>query len=118
MVSIGQTILGAVFGRKSMSASSISRAGTSVRNASRVAKEKGDVANAEADRDAVAEKLKDLDEQFQADTAKLQERFDGNALELEAFVVQPRKTDIAVGRVTLCWTPWTEDKSGLPEKAW
>jgi hypothetical protein len=48
----------------------------------------------------------------------LQEKFDAGGAAIEPFSVQPKKTDIAVGRVTLCWLPWTVDKAGFPAKAW
>lgn len=118
VLSIGQTILGAVFGRKLSSATNVNRAASSMRRASKVSSEQSDVAAAEAELAAIGQKIVDLDAQMQKETAALQERFDGSAMEIEPVAIQPRKTDIAVGRVTLCWLPWSVDKAGLPVKSW
>jgi hypothetical protein len=118
VLSIGTTILGAIFGRKLGSATNVGRAASSIRRASKVSSEQGDVAAAEAELAAIRDKATDLDEQLHKDTAALQEKFAVGAVAIEPFSVQPKKTDIAVGRVTLCWLPWTVDKAGFPEKTW
>jgi hypothetical protein len=118
VLSIGQTVLGAIFGRKMASVSSVSRGATSVRKAMKVSSEKGDVANAEAELEAVREKRAALEQQVEADIAKLQAKFDPESLSVEELAIQPKKTDVTIGRVTLCWTPWVVDSAGIATKAW
>ncbi len=118
IVKIGTSILGAVLGRKLGSAANINKAASSIKSAQRLSREKNDVAAAEADRDAARDALQKLEEQFAADTAALQEQFDPAAVVCEELSIQPKKSDIALGRVTLVWTPWTTDRSGLPARAW
>ncbi len=117
-ISIFQTVLGGIFGRKTMSASTMTRGASSVRRAMKVSSEKGDVENAEAELAAVREKRAALEQELEAAAAKLQEKYDGDALTVEEMAIQPKKTDVTVGRVTLCWTPWVVDAKGLPAKGW
>ena len=57
MISIGSTILGALLGRKLTSASSVGRATTAARGASRAGRERGDIQRATDEMNAQQEKL-------------------------------------------------------------
>ena len=95
-----------------MSASSIGRAGSVIRNASRVGREKADVARAE---EAVAElrrRLEDLDAEFEAASEALRESYRAEALEITTEEIAPRKADTAVLAIGLCWVPWERSASG------
>ena len=118
VLQIGTSILGAVFGRKLSSASSMSKAASGIKSAQRISREQGDVAAAQAEIESNKQELARLDEEFQSESAALQQEFDPTSTEVEELSIQPKKTDIAVGRVTLVWTPWTLDSAGLPVKAW
>ena len=99
-ISMGATVLGAIFGR-----AGFGRATTAARGAGRVAREREDVQRAE-------EELRDIEEAIQAleieveeeARAYLAERED-KAAELEEVVVRPRKSDIAVMGLKLAWKP-------------
>jgi hypothetical protein len=118
VLQMGTSVLGAIFGRKLASVTNANRAAAAMKKASKIGAERQDVANAEENVQAVQKKLADMDAEFQAETTELQQKFDPAALEVEELAIQPRKTDIAIGRVTLCWTPWVTDGAGLPQKAW
>jgi hypothetical protein len=118
VLSIGATVLGAIFGRKLATTTNVNRAISGVKSASRTSRQKADVDAAEDEIESLDEKLATLNEQLKADTDKIQEQFDPAALEIEEVDVQPKKTDVTIGRVTLCWTPWTVDATGLPAKGW
>src|SRR5690606_14892676 len=60
-LSIGQTVLGALFGRKVASRTNLGRATTSVRSAGRIAKERGDVERATETVETLARQLEDLE---------------------------------------------------------
>ena len=67
--SVGASVLGALFGRKAMSASNVNRAASAARSASRIGRESGDVDRADDNLEAVQQQRADLQKQFEADTA-------------------------------------------------
>ncbi len=116
-VSLGATILGALFGRKMVSAGTVGRATTSMRGVGRVAREKEDIARAQKEVEIIQQKLVELEEEFREKVAHMQEEFTAEELELEEVKIRPRKGDISVGAIALVWTPWRLDRSGLAEPA-
>ncbi|MBP87698.1 MAG: ATP-binding protein [Planctomycetaceae bacterium] len=116
-LSVGTTVLGALFGRKLASSSSVSHAATSMRSASRIAREKGDVTRAEENVEALQEQLETLEEEFTHDAETLREELSEDGLELTEVVIRPRKSDLSVDQVALVWTPWIVDAVGIAEPA-
>jgi hypothetical protein len=117
-VSFGTSILGAVFGRKLASATNVSKMATTIRSAGRVASERQDVAHAVESVEAIQQKISELSSQFQADADALIEGTSADALKLDEISIVPRKTDVSVIQLALCWTPWTVDASGAARQAW
>ncbi|MBP7830928.1 MAG: ATP-binding protein [Kiritimatiellae bacterium] len=105
MLNVGTTLLGALFGRRTVSIGNISRAGAAARSAGRLKKEQADVARAGESVAVVKQRLADLEQQFARDTAELQGRFEPGAAEIVRTQIRPRKADISIGRVGLCWVP-------------
>ena len=105
MISVGATLLGALFGRKVASAASVGRATTAARGMSRAAREKDDVQSAaDALRDA-KEELIALELAFQRDAEELGALPEPEAFGLLDVPVKPRKADTVVERVVLVWVP-------------
>ncbi|QDT51044.1 AAA-like domain protein [Symmachiella dynata] len=115
VISIGSTILGALFGRKIASRTNVGRASTSMRSAGRAAQQRSDVARAEEKVENLNEQVEDLQRQFEEDVDQLEEAFQVDALELEELSMRPRKSDIDVDEVALLWTPWRVDADGTAE---
>lgn len=103
--SIGASVLGAVLGRRTLSAANVNRAASAARAATRIGRESGDVERAGDSLEVVQQKQRDLQQQFEADTAALETRFDATTAVLRKMQVSPRKSDIAVGEVALVWAP-------------
>jgi hypothetical protein len=116
-VSVGATILGAIFGRKTMSAGTIGRATTSMRGAGRIAREKQDIQRAMREVQVVKEKLEALEEEFQAEIGSLSADFQPEELALQEILIRPRKTDITIDKFALIWTPWKLSRGGFTEPA-
>ena len=114
-VTVGTSILGAMFGRKLATATNIGKAATSVRSATKIAKEKTDVSQAEENVSSLQEKLAALEEQFQAEAEAIQQAFGADNLKLESVDVKPKKTDVTVTKVSLLWTPWSVSADGTAE---
>jgi len=116
-ISVGTTVLGALFGRKVKSIGTATRAGTAARGMGRASKEKQDVERAKADREALHTELTGLEQEFREATEDLRARYEPANFEVEAVPLSPRKSDIALEPVVLAWTPWTIDETGLATPA-
>jgi len=115
-VSVGSTLLGALFGRKLGSAGTVSRAGTAARSAGRIAKEKADVDRARAELATAQERLVAMEEELAAKLADLDE-VTAAEFELDELLVRVRKSDTSVEALGLAWTPWWVDAGGVATPA-
>jgi hypothetical protein len=115
--SIGASVLGALLGRRTLSATNVNRAATAARSAARIGRESGDVNRANESLEVIQQRQRDLQQQFDADAAALETRFDASAVTLRTVQISPRKSDIAVGEVALVWAPWRKGADGFPTPA-
>ena len=104
VVSIGATLVGALFGRKALSAGTIGRATTAARGMSRTMKEAGDVERATESVDAVQQQIKDLDDQVRQETQSIAAEFE-RAPALEQVTLLPKRGQVSVQLVALGWDP-------------
>ena len=111
MITVGTSILGAFMGRKVLSATNMSKAATGMRSASKVLKERQGVGFAEDTVEAYEQRLHDLEKEFQEESAEISTASEAD-VEIEAVGMRPKKSDIAVNRVALLWTPWLIDAAG------
>ncbi len=102
-ISIGATLLGAFFGRKTMSVGNVGRAATAMRGAGRTMRERGDVQRAGESVAAVQERLVSLQNEFSQETTRIQNACDPALLEINTLPLRPKKTDITVSVVALAW---------------
>jgi uncharacterized protein DUF87 len=101
-VSLGATVLGALFGRKALSTGTLGRATTAARGVSRSMKEASDVKRATETVEAVEAQIRDLEDQAAADTAAIGAGFDAST-PLESVVIAPKRGQVAVRFVALGW---------------
>jgi ElaB/YqjD/DUF883 family membrane-anchored ribosome-binding protein len=113
-ISVGATVLGALFGRRSRGGT-IGRAATAARGATRAAQEHGDVSRALEESATAEAELRALDAEFQAESAAL--RAGAGEPVLEELSLRPRKTDTQVERVALVWLPYRASADGRAEPA-
>jgi hypothetical protein len=104
-VSVGSTLLGALFGRKAFSASTISRAGTAARGATRAYRESQDVQRAADTVIAVQEQLDALNFDLENELASVQSKTDASTEQFETVEIRAKKTNIGVKLVCLAWVP-------------
>jgi len=102
-LSIGASVMGALFGRKLLSSTNINRAAGSMRAASRISRERQDIAQATETVEAVKQQLEQLEAEFKAESEKVSANLQPDTLPLETIEVQPRKSDINVEPVQLVW---------------
>jgi hypothetical protein len=116
-VSLGATVLGAVFGRRARSVGTVGRAATTARQAGRIGREKADVARAEERVEELAEQLRELSTEFEAAVDALETPIDPADIELAEKTLRPRKSDLAVESLELVWVPWSVSPEGIAEPA-
>ncbi len=117
-VSIGSAVLGALFGRKALSTGSVGRAATAARTATRIGREKEDVARAEDSVEVLQQRLADFDAECETELKSATENFDTDSIALDRRSLAPRKSDIALGEIALVWAPWRRGADGFPAPAW
>jgi len=116
-ISFGATVLGALFGRKTVSTGTIGRATTGMRGLGRAARQKEDVELAKKEVEVIKQKLNELEEESAAEIKALQEKLSPEDLHLEEENIRPRKSDISIGLFSLVWIPWKVGPDGLAEPA-
>jgi hypothetical protein len=102
-ISLGATLVGALMGRKAISASTIGRATTAARGVGRSMKESEDIARAGQTVAAVEAQRQQLDDELAAETAVLESTMNAATETLEKIVVKPKKTNISLKLVALVW---------------
>lgn len=99
-ISLGATVLGALFGG---ARSAVGRAATSARSASRAAREKQDVEQASEKLEKLREDLKELNGKLEAELEEIAKAFDPVNEELQTVSVKPLKKNITVKRMLPVW---------------
>ncbi len=112
MLSVGSSLLGAFMGKKTLTATNISKVATAARSAGKLVKERSDINYAEDNIEAVQQRLADLNAEFKAETEKIQAALDCETIALDEVTLQPKKTDITINQVALVWAPWSVDADG------
>jgi hypothetical protein len=107
VISVGATVLGALLGRKAVSATTLGRATTAARGVGRSIEQQQDVARARED---VAAAQTELD----ALNRELEQRLSG----LDSAAVRPTKSNIDVQVLELAWVPYWRDAAGGRAPAW
>ncbi|MFT3906586.1 MAG: hypothetical protein QM718_09810 [Steroidobacteraceae bacterium] len=117
VVSVGATILGAFLGKRAISATSVTRAATAMRSATRIGQEHQESVQAEENASAVEQQLQALKTQSDGEIAAITGALDPAALTVTSAQVPARKSDIAIGEVALAWVPWRRAADGFAASA-
>ena len=102
-VSIGGSLLGALFGGRR--GSTYSKASSAARGIGRASRQRADVTHAEAEIRAIQQQADALNAELEAEVARLGGEFDPNTVRIETVPVRPRKSDITVDDLALVWRP-------------
>ena len=117
LISAGMAAIGALFSRKRLSSTNLGKAASTARAATRAAEQAGDVQRVEDEIRDLKKQEDELVAELSGKITEIQDRFASNAIKLEPFKVAPRKSDINVIQVTLCWLPYTAT-GGQMTPAW
>jgi hypothetical protein len=102
-VSFGTSVLGALLGRKSISAANVGRVATAARSMGRVTRESADVTRATSTVGVLEQQLADAQGALEADLAAVQAEWDPTTEELQRVVVKPKRGAVSVQMVGLLW---------------
>lgn len=116
-VNLGTSVLGALLGRKTLSSTNISRAGSVIRSASSVASESTDIRLAEEQYTALVQERDDLTATVDAEAQQISDQLDTELMKLETLDLAPKKTDTVVDQVAILWLPYLEDAAGNVQRA-
>ena len=104
-LSIGTAVLGALLGRKRISTTSVTRAGTAVRKAGSASKQAGDVKRARETIASLEDKLSELASEFDTEVDALDDAFDAQQEKLSETLVRPKSTEIEIKFFGIGWIP-------------
>jgi len=116
-ISVGATVLGALFGRKTFSAGNVGRATTAARGVSRTLREREDIGAAEGSLESLRAKRAELEAELQREIDAATAGADPATAALTTIAVKPRKSDIVVEAVVLCWVPYWAGPGGASRPA-
>jgi len=116
-ISVGATVLGALFGRKTLSTGNIGRATTAARGVSRSLKERGEVGGAQAGLETARQKIAELETELESEIRELSDASTPEGIPVQSTSVKPRKSDITVEGVSLVWVPWWIGDTGSARPA-
>lgn len=105
VISLGSTILGALLGRSTVSATTIGRAATTMRGATRTTAKKVDVEQARENIAAAAGKCQQIEDELETLLEQVRAHNDSASIEISRIDIRPRKTDITVSAFGIAWMP-------------
>ncbi|MBR8465071.1 ATP-binding protein [Campylobacter sp. faydin G-140] len=103
-ISIGTSILGALFGTKLLSSSNATKIATSARSASKVLKERSDVKLSEQNVAQINMQIDELMAKFQSEIEAVKSANDVKNITLNITQITPKKSDIYDENVVLLWS--------------
>jgi hypothetical protein len=105
VVSVGASVLGALFGRKVVSATNAGRVATAARGVGRIGRESQDVERAKANETALVAQRQALADLLEQDLQALQAAWSADAEVFDRVVVKPKRGGVQVQLVALVWRP-------------
>lgn len=104
-ISMGATILTSLLGNKKISQSTIGRATTTARGATRYTKEQDDIRRRQETVERYRDQRQALEDEFEQETAEISEKMSPLNENFEPYVIRPYKKDISVNALMLVWMP-------------
>lgn len=114
-ISLGTTVLGALFGRKAVSTSTLGRATTAARGMGRGARERDDIQRAQDEVERLKRQAAAMEAEFEQEAAQLETSFPPAEDLIEELEIRPRKSDLGVVDLRFVWTPWERVEGGMLE---
>ncbi len=110
LLDIGSTIFGSLFSKNKLSRTTMNKAATAAKSASRAKRQTGDVNRAEETLASYQERLTSLEDEMQEELDKLGKEYDLANEQLETVELKPKKADINVRVLSVLWLPYDGDE--------
>ncbi len=111
-VSTGSAILGALFGSRKVTATSVSKVGTAMRSANRAMQSGTSIVQAQETLQAVEAQLAEMEAELQREADKVADTYNVLEEQLEEVVIRPTATNMTVHLLALAWTPYARNEDG------
>lgn len=102
-ISVGSTILSAIFGKKALSTTTFNKAATAGRGASRAARAGADIGRAEETLQRAQEKYDEMVQRMEQELADLTDRLEAKSEDIRTVEIKPLKRDINVRVIGVFW---------------
>jgi len=117
-LAVGATLLGALVGRRRLSATALEKASSAARGLGRASRKQTEAAQARASMDALQQEMDRLERALQSEVSGIKARFSVESEQLLAVAVTPRKSNVSTRMVALVWAPYVPDAAGNLTPAW
>lgn len=114
-LSMGQTILGALLGRKTISTTTINKTTSTIKKAGQAASGQSKVRQAEDSLENLVAAKGELEQEFEQAIAEIKSQLNADQIELTPVQVTPRKSDLSVLTMQFVWLPFAVDPTGIAE---
>lgn len=98
IITAGVSLIGALFG-----GGKTRGIATAINRGSRVLKESSDLSRAQREREAIVEKLDELERELAENIEKVALKYDIDNYEIESFSIRVKKRDISIKKIAVCW---------------
>jgi hypothetical protein len=114
-IALGNSVLGALLGRKTFSKTNVTRVTNAAKKTTRAAQQRGDVGQAASELESLRQERDELQARFQEEVEAMATSMRPEALVLEPTPLRPKKGDITIERVVLAWMPYQISGEGRTE---
>ncbi|QSX09401.1 DUF87 domain-containing protein [Alkalibacter rhizosphaerae] len=105
VVSAGSALLGALFGKKKLTATSVSKIGTAMKSTGRAFQSGDSIEQAQENLAAVEQQIQELEARLQKEVDNLMEQYEAAGENLEQVDIRATGTNITVHQVGILWMP-------------
>ncbi|MDP1561580.1 MAG: DUF87 domain-containing protein [Pirellulaceae bacterium] len=112
-LTMGTTILGALLGKKAISATTVGRTASTIKKAGQTAAGQTKMKHAENSLEGLLEAKQELEAEFQVAVGEIAAAWNGDQIPLTSSEISPRKSDLAVLKHQFVWLPFAVDGAGI-----
>ena len=103
LIGVGMTLVSAFFGKKTLSASTISKGASTLSKGKDVLKERTDVANAQLLLSDVEEEMQTLEQRLKEEIEEITKELDIKNYSSQSLIIKPKRSDIVITDFALLW---------------
>ncbi|MBL8855515.1 MAG: ATP-binding protein [Planctomycetaceae bacterium] len=112
-LTMGTTILGALMGKKAISATTVGRTASTIKKAGQTVAGQTKMKHAEDSLEGLLEAKQELEAEFQQAVDEIESEWNADEIPLVSTEVKPRKSDLAVLKHQFVWLPYAVDRAGI-----